>query len=110
MKPSLKINNFEPAIPQRLASPHSLDGFARARKRRSEFMKALMLAAAALFLAATTMFARTPAFDESPKEASPTATASSQDQATQNQAAPPAAPSSTTTSTASGEGPTAGAA
>ena len=73
-------------------------------------MKALMLAAAALFLAATTMFARTPAFDESPKEASPTATASSQDQATQNQAAPPAAPSSTTTSTASGEGPTAGAA
>src|SRR5271154_6892009 len=106
MKPSLKINSL--AIPQYLAAPHFLYGFARASKRRSVFMKALMLTAAALLLAATTMFARTPSFDETAREAPAAAPASSpasqassspaqtssqtsQNQASQNQVSAPAA-------------------
>src|SRR6202521_3640752 len=72
MRPSLKTTS-EPSIPQRFASGHSLDasalgapalgasavdGCARASSQRSEFMKSLMLVAAAFLLGATTMFAR----------------------------------------------------
>src|ERR1700690_3520703 len=108
MKPSLKINSL--AIPQFLAAPHFLYVFARASKRRSVFMKAFMLAVAALSLAATTMFARTPSFDESAKESSAAASASSpvpaqpaQDQTPQNQVTAPPAQSPTPTNTASSE-------
>ena len=71
-------------------------------------MKAFMLAAAAMSLAATTMFARTPAFDESATESSaaalassPTAAQPAQDQTSQVSAPP--AQASTPTNTASGE-------
>jgi len=73
-------------------------------------MKAFMLAVAALSLAATTMFARTPSFDESAKETSAAASASSpvpaqpaQDQTPQNQVTAPPAQSPTPTNTASSE-------
>jgi pilus assembly protein CpaC len=87
----------------------AFDGFAHAAAQRSEFMKSLMLVAAALFLA-TTMLARTPAFDGNPKEARATASASSQNQISQSQDNAPAAQPSTTTTPASSQSVTAGAA
>src|ERR1035437_8710448 len=96
MKPS-----FEPSIPQRFASAHSLDGYVRVASQRCEFMKALMLAAAALLLGATTMFARTVAPDGNPQPASA---------ASQNQDNAPAAQPSPTTTPASGQNVTPGAA
>src|SRR5271157_6092075 len=108
MKPS-----FEPSIPKRFASIHSLDGsaldgFARASSQRCEFMKAFMLVAAALLLGATTMFARTVAPDGNPPAAPATATASSQSASSQSQDNAPAAQPSTITS-ASSQSVTAGA-
>jgi pilus assembly protein CpaC len=101
MKPSLKINSLDPAIPQYLASPYSFDGFARAAARRFGFRRAVLLVTAVLCLATTATFARKPAFDENLGEArAPAASA--------NQATGPAAQPSTTT--AAGENPAAGAA
>src|SRR5216684_5832154 len=96
MKPS-----FERAAPQPFASAHSLDGFARLSSQRSEFMKVLVLVAAAFLLSATTGFARTLAPDGNPQAAP--ATASPQNNA-------PAAQPSTTTPPASSQSVTAGAA
>jgi len=69
-------------------------------------MKAFMLAAVALLLAATTMFGRTASFNESSKETSAGASAPSpapQNQAPQNEVNAPAAQSSAPTNTAASE-------
>src|ERR1035441_794868 len=104
MKPSLKINSFEPSIPEPFASAHSLDGFARAASQRSEFMKALTLVAAVMLLGVTTMFARTVA----PGGGAPDG--NTQDTPAMPPPNPAAAQTSTTTTPASGQSVTPGAA
>src|SRR3984957_298010 len=103
MKPSLKINSLDRAIPQHIASPYSFDGFARAAARRFGFVRAVLLVTAVLCPGTTATFARTPAFDENRAEARASA-------ASANQATGPAGQPSTTTTTAAGENPAAGAA
>src|SRR5271167_1928443 len=119
MRPSLKkTSDFEPSIPQPFASAHRLDGFARASSQRSDFMKALTLAAAVLLLGATTIFA-TGVFARTvaPGGGAPDSKTQDRPAPPANQdtpAAPPANPATaqpaTTTTSTSGQSVTPGAA